>query len=557
MQRVTSKSALGASTAARALLSLDQSGKLFTRRQESRKVNTGSFSGASMPLAQYPLVRGGEIYWGNHSVFDSRSYVAFIRGPIRGQKRAFCDLVTGIGTRLPHSRVAYDTFHKEPYFFTSTGARFTSQNVVNSVGGSPIGFTFHEELGRSIVVNADKTIVTSTNSRSGHTAATLPSLVGVAFGASAVIGKTPTHVLVPTGDIRSGSAGFLRSTDGTTYTLIGGITAITLQPAVTFAEFIDGRLWLCTDRGLWSSEDNGTTWRNDIAQTVRLSFIGRRANGGLIAIGDGIWHAPAGGGFSQVTTSDFWLHPIAYVPEQRLIYSGNDLYSEKGDILLSASSFDVSSTAVRGYGAYGSGMSAFTLVPDTDATILIYVAGSSYAHFVRCDFGLYVPPETGVEVEILAIGGGGTDSVQATNGKDTVVANLALAAGGSHGNVASYEVSTGVPGDWPVLKTIGGGGNTSFYGVALYEAKGGPGFLIRGQEFGAGKTLTMHATFAASSSPTFSVGSATSRGGFSGASAIWRGRVTDPIPMSIGGSIEGYGSHFGRSQAGAVVILEI
>jgi hypothetical protein len=570
MQRVTSKSALGASTAARGLTSIETHGKLFTRRQEARRVqpiNNGSNTGTRVALRHYPLVRNGVIYWGDAEPDqpadpNTRPRVSFIRGPLRGQKQIYTQIIAmaGPGGPIPHARIAYDPGRDEPYLITSAGTRLTSSEPLTYVGAGVIGFTYHEELGCSIVVKADKTVITAADSRDAHTPATLPSLVGVAFGSSAVIGKTPTHVLIPAGDIRSSAAGFLRSTNGTTYTLIPGITAIVDQPVVTYAEYIDGRLWLCTDRGLWSTGDNGDTWRMEIAQTARLSFIGRRANGGLLAAGEGIWHAPPGGGFTRVSTSSaLWQRPVAHVPEQRLIYSRASLYSESGAELLTASRFDVSTALVRGYGG-SAGMSPIGLAPDTDSTILVQTLSSGDTHFVRQDLGLYVPPETGAEIEIMAIGAGGSDSVLAAFGRNTFVSNLVLAAGGSHGGQSNFDASTGRPGDLATLRLLSGNGDASFSGLGLYEARGGPGIVIRGQEYGGGMTCMMQATFSSSLTPTFAAGSLTTRGGWSGSTAVWRGRIADPIPMIIGAGIEGWASSStgsGRSQDGAVVIMEI
>lgn len=557
MQRVTSKSSASSAAVARTLLSAEQNGRIFTRRMQSRVVPV--LMRAKSQMQFYPLIRAGQLYQGGCDTASGSAHVSFSRGQVRGHKRVSTVPMAGSIVRVAHTRIAFDTFRDEPYFFVNDCSLRTPGGISGAVTGTLLGFAWHDGFAKSYVVRADKTIVYASDSRAAHVNATLPSLVGVAFGTTAVIGMTPTHILVPTGDIRHGTNGFLRSSDGVNFSLIGGITAIVDLPTIQYAEYIDGRLYLGTNKGLWSTGDNGATWRMDIAQNVSITFVSRRANGGILAVGNGFWHAPPAGGFTKVGTLDLNTVPLIHIAEQRLVYADTVIYSESGVALLEASSFDANTDRVAGFGSSaGYTFAPIQFVPDGDSSIVIMVRTSSNGgenFFVRQDFGLYVPPETGAEVEIIACGSGGT--IGAT-GRDTTVSNLMLAAGGAPGTVSAFDLAVGTPGQLPMPKVIAGAGDASFIGVATYEAKGGPGLVISGREFGQGQTAEFLVTLSGTlASPTYITGSASTRGGSSAPPLIWRGRVSDPIPMAIASAIENFPGNPGRSGVGVVAIAEV
>ncbi len=558
-------------------------------------------------ITTYPNVVDGKLYMAGrhlHTTTGSAGNAVsafFAVGDINGEKTltSYQHSAAAVVSNQPAQRVQVDPV-RGPYVF---GNDANVGSYYYGIGGQAAGpgfalaaYAWHKEFARSIVAGTNKQVSTSTDSQTGYTSATIPDLSAVSWNQATAVFCTPTAVLIPTGNLHTASNGFLRSTDGVTYSLIPGIVALGSTTNPFTADYINGRLFMCTSRGLWSTADNGTTWRNDIATTASIEQIFVMSDGRLLAVGaGGIWHGAADGtGFTRVSTTNPPA-PRVLIPEQRLLYAANGVYTETGTMLVSVLSLDwnlgrcMSGQNVVSSAQYGGLTTDFQapvsnqsqLIPDgPNSIILLKNATTSTCAPIRQAFPVYVPPRTGQRVRIVAVGAGGdigNGSVRSFAGSPTTVSNLLVAAGGPATTGFAVSQLLGRPGGVgvPIPAFNGATGNEM-----MFRAKGGTGTVIKGRNFGDGITIEFFGTIGGSVTlnQEFPIGAPNTLRAGSGAIPVsWTGTITDPLPMvipsrrhsrSVNASASPSsgteyalaslrGAEWGEAPGGAVAILEI
>lgn len=520
----------------------------------------------------------------------------FVSGPLGGDKTpVFGAYSIPAINFIQRARMQLDPI-RGPYFFANNSGGSTYHSRTARTSGplsNIVGFCFHAQFGRSIVVGGSKQIVTGADSGGAHTAATLPDLSAVNF-ALAPPCCSPTAVLIATSAVNSSTVGFLRSTDGVTYSLIPGITALSAVATIFSSEFVNGRLYLATSRGLWSTADDGGAWRQDIAQANSIDRLHVMSDGRLLAHGaSGIWHGAGDGtGFARVSTTDPGVNTVL-VPEQRILY-GAAMYSEAGRVLLAGSDLDsrvypnASRRNVAGPADTVTNIVSTTspiIVPDgPDSVLLLTSSTTGPTALIRQCLPIFVPPRTGQQVCIVAIGSGGDlfhPGTLSAPGWPTIVSNLAVAPGGIAGQ-DTFDRIPGRIGASAVPVSSFQFNSSADSRAGLFRAEGAPGIVIKGKRFGDGLGITFPADPIGSSHLPFSGITSTNaspqsvRGGASPLPLVLRRFVTDPLPMVIpdtrhsrvvGASASQTdgdyqlsgprGAEWGMAPGGAVAILEL
>jgi len=556
----------------------------------------------------YPTVRNGILYMaGRHTQVSTGGSpnaitAMFAVGDLNGEKvlTSYGHTAAAAAANQPAHRVQIDPV-RGPYVFGNDGSVGSYYYGISGQAAGPgfliASYAWHTEFARSIVAGTNKQVSTSTDSQTGYVGATLPGLGAVNWNAACCVMCTPTAVLIPTGDLHTAANGFLRSTDGVTYALIPGITGLGGATNTFTSEFVAGRLYMCTNRGLWSTADNGTTWRNDIATTASIEQLFGMSDGRLMAVGGGgIWHGAADGtGFTRVSTINPGA-PRVLVPDQRLLYSANGVYTETGVLLIAPIALDWNigrcmagqnvMTPVDFVGGTAHEWLAPTtaqLIPDgPNSIILLKNAINGACAAIRQAFPVYVPPRTGQRLRIVAIGAGGdigNGGIRSFAGQPTTAGNVLVAAGGPASSVGiAVSAVLGRPGGTglPVSPiAIPSGAD------AIYRVRGGAGVVIKGQRFGDGVTMDFLSPVggpATLNGETMTTGApGTLRGGTGAIPVSWTGTITDPLPMVIPGrrhsralnaataptSGSEYslgslrGAEWGEAPGGAVAILEL
>jgi hypothetical protein len=557
----------GPDTSAAALSSgaSDAPGKVYSDNIQPLPLSIQSVgAGLARSISYYPL-RTDDILLCGGAVTATNGMRTIVQGPPHGTKVS--SHVTGAYRQtLPHGRMCYDSANGYAFFIFDDGYRVqiptdnpsTVAVESNTNVSGTVAAVFHDEMALAFLATTGETIHRATSGiATSWTACSMPDMTGVSLTtAKTIFLKTPTHLLVSTDDIRDPATGFLRSSDGVTFALIGGITDMVAAGEVRFAEYLNGRLYLCTSQGLWSTSDNGDTWRNDIPEGNDIKSVFQNPNSGLfIAVGyAGAWTSIDGENFTKTSTATIG-YPATHSPDERLIYAPFGIFSEEGESLLSAANILESPYATDAY--------IGNLIPNGIGSVVVASAANSNTttsgNLTKQGLHVHDTPEGGAVLDITAIGGGGVVNLTGTlYGKDTIVSQLLVAAGGlqGDGSAALAAEAGGNQGDLAMAEVIAATSSSTAGGTFIL--RGGKGLVLNGVEYGAGETLRTGASFTGSAPTAFQLSgvTATTRGGFSGHIARFVGFVKSPVVMRVGQSIFD-SSQFGRSGPGAVLIKEV
>ncbi|MCK5932935.1 MAG: hypothetical protein KAG89_12275 [Fulvimarina manganoxydans] len=516
------------------------------------------------------LTDDGLLVWGgrHQTSQGGTSQFTFVRGEVDGKKTVVSGLIPNASTDLQYSSVIYDAKNElayHPVESAGTGTitvsvhnfRTLNSSTVsrNEMNGTPKAATWHPWLQKSIWATSTGKVWYADNINQAHVEATLPDMTGVAFSNAACnIANSPTAALIFTSRISDNAKAILRSTDGETFAFIAGIAGVPDNAAVYGAYWHANRLWVLIGGGLYSTADDGDTWREDIPQSAGVQRLGYDPE-----IGSFVAWANTGSVFNSVN-GDEWVKSSYqtaaiginsfFSPADRLIYGYATIASDHGEKLLSGSDFTVTPYK-NGSGHSHDGIGPVIPHGDDQIWALRFSTGQpTSAAIVEMNYRVYQPPAEGAQISILAIGSGGTINVgTAIDGLPTIVSNLLVAAGGADSETTPAEAGVLNRGTYPVLLAGTGSGGT-------YEWRGGEGISHRGEVYGSGETVIGNSTTHPPDSVTGFTGlNGTDRGGWPGVTATWQGRVTGPVPMLPSAGV--YDSAgYNKSGDGAVIIRE-
>jgi hypothetical protein len=549
-----------------ALGASEADGMLFTADRPTIGLGNDAYvhtSGTNHP----PIIRDGVLIWGGkQGQTQSPSDYTFVRGDVAGSKTYIGVNRATAETDITGHPLCYDEFNELAYhpvqskfftymdFKTGSGASVERAELHTSPNGSatPVAAAWHPKF-KSLIADNLRQIWYADSITDTHTLATMPDMTGLTYGSpTAHIACTPDAALMFSQQQADATKAIQRTTDGVTWTHAPEIGGIADYSVVTGSWWYSGRLWVSIDGGLYSTDDDGDTWREDVVHDSGLSALGYNIETGkFIAWGSGgVWNSEDGETWVKVNTTSITYRGAFYSEEQRLIYGEDAIYDETGQVLLNSSNL---LTDTFNDGTYDLTVIGGTMPNGADRLWLFAAASANgtYSQVVEVAYGVFVPPPEGAQYIITASGSGGTINVgTAINGQDTIVSNLATAAGGDHSDTTPANAVGTNQGSFPVLIAGAGSGGCYFY-------EGGEGIWHSGKQYGNGETVYVMSTAHPPSSPTnFTSLTASDRGGWSGAIVTYTGTLRDPVPMLPGQRVaDSVG--YERSGAGAVIVKEI
>lgn len=492
--------------------------------------------------------------------FSGSTTFTFVVGSVTGKKRVYQSSIATALVKLQHAATCYDPENQIVYHPTQDGYFGHANTLLGATGvedrveitGQVVAAAYHPGFKKSFVASGNTAVWSGDSILTAHVAATMPGTAGVNYStASGHIACTDTAVLAFAHQRGHATKGIQRSTDGAAFENIAGIPGTATGAAIYGSEFYDGRLWVAMAGALYSTDDNGDTWRTDIDAAANVRRMGfDSASGTVIAWGPaGVWHV-VDGTATQVSGTDISFTGSFYAEGHRCIYSEATVLSDSGTILLDYDDFQIDpfvNQFSKTFDIVGA------VIPHGEDRIWQLAAetnSQAYAGVVEQAYGIYVPPRGGAEIHIEAIGSGGTINVgTAINGLDTCVSNLIVAAGGANSAVAPEDSGSPNRGKQPVMLTGG-------HGAMSFRFEGGAGLTHGGKEYGGGETVVV---FTNQQQPTafnyFTGLNHTHRGGWPGAIATWQGFVTDPVPMLPAQGVFDSQS-YEKSGPGAVIVRE-
>ncbi|WP_420415129.1 hypothetical protein [Roseibium sp.] len=484
----------------------------------------------------------------------------FIAGPVAGKKQLLRSSIANVLVKMQNAATCYDTEKRIVYHPTQDGYFGHASIVDGSTGvanraeitGQTVAAAYHQGFKKSFVATGNTAVWVGDDILEAHTAMTMPDMSGVTYStASGHIACTDTAVLVFAHQRGDAAKGIQRSTNGNTWENVPGITGAGTGLVIYCSEFYAGRLWLAMGGAVYSTDDDGSTWREDIAAAANIRRLGfDSASAKVIAWGpDEVWHI-VGAAATKVSDNGSNFTGSFYAEDHRCIYSEGTILNDFGVALLDSDDFQIDPWVDQYSNTFDQ---ICAVIPHGEDRIWQLTAKSSsqaYAGVIEQAYGIYVPPSGGAEVRIEAIGSGGTVNVGTPiNGLPTCVSHLALAAGGSHSETDPKAATSANRGQFPVCIAGASNGGT-------FAWRGGAGLAHQGKTYGDGETVIGNSTsFLPSNIAGFTGLAATHRGGFPGAIATWQGWLTDPVPMLPAQGCPD-SADYDKSGAGAVVIKE-